>query len=100
MRELERRSTAILQGAAALRAIVTGEVDGELAFDPPPLSELNAALTQLVQLGFADMAIPAGRLPCVEPAVLAATEALGQVGGDSSATIEAQSLFVAFLIGG
>lgn len=99
-RVLQIHGTAILQGAAQLGALVNGQVNGELVFNPPPLVSLTVQLQTLLQNGFHDWPIPSGRLACVEPAVQAGIEALAGVAGSSAAIIESQALLAAFITTG
>ena len=99
--ELKVRGAAILQGIWRLQALVTGEVDGEVVFDPSPLESITAEVQALVQAGVeGDFYIPAGRLPCVIPAFEDAANTLASVGTDGSQTLAASFSFVAFLRGG
>jgi hypothetical protein len=101
--QLRVRGAAILQGAARLSALITGEIDGKVVFDPPPLVQITASLNGVVQAGadgelFAD--VPKGRLLCVIPAMQEAVKALGSVGAEATGTIEAQVMFASVFTGG
>lgn len=101
--ELRVRGAAILQGGAKLSALITGEIDGEVVFDPAPLAQITASLDGVIKAGvdgdlFAN--VPKGRLVCVIPAFQEAIKALGNVGTEVSGTIEAQAMFGAFLTTG
>jgi len=101
--ELRLRGAAILQGTARLSALVTGEIEGEVVFDPSPLVQIQASLKGVVDAGvegelFAN--VPKGRLLCVIPAFQEAIEALGGVAGEVGGTIEAQAMFASFITTG
>lgn len=102
--ELRVRGAAVLQGAARLSALITGEIDGKVVFDPAPLAQITASLNGVVQAGaegelFAD--VPKGRLLCVIPAMQEAVKALASVGTEAQATIEGQVMFASvFQAGG
>ncbi len=103
MGELRVRGIAILQGTAKLGALITGEIDGEVVFDPAPLAQLTGSLNGIVSAGaegslFAD--VPKGKILCVIPAMQAAVEALGSVGAEASGTIQAQAMFASFITTG
>jgi len=91
---LERRATAILQGAAQLDLLITGKSGGQVLFNPAPLSVVTTVLQQIV--GSIDtLSIPEGRRACVEPAVQAAVGALADSALSAANTIEAQTQFAA-----
>ncbi len=101
--ELRVRGAAVLQGAARLSALITGEVDGKVVFDPAPLAQITASLNGVVSAGvegdlFAN--VPKGRLLCVIPAMQEAVKALASVGTEASATIEGQVMFASIFTGG
>jgi hypothetical protein len=92
--ELKTRGAAILQGAAKLSALVTGEVNGEVVFSPSPLADLSASMGGLVSAGVSgEFDIPAGRLPCVIPALQEAVSVLASAGTDLGVVISAQADF-------
>lgn len=96
---LRVRGVAILQGAANLSALVTGEVNGEVVFDPSPVANLTAEMQGVIDAGLsAEFEIPPGKIDCVIPALRASVEALADVGGSVSGTISAQAEFSAFLL--
>lgn len=81
-----------LQAAAQARALFSGEIDGEVVFEPSPVARLQASLQGFVSGGvdgFADLDIPTGRLPCLIPAFNDSLDALVDVGTDLSFTAEA-----------
>lgn len=101
--ELKVRGIAILQGFARLGALVTGEVDGKVVFDPSPVVEITGALQGVISAGvegdlFAN--VPKGRLLCVIPALQEAVKALGSVATETKGTLEAQASFAAFITTG
>lgn len=94
--ELKVRGAAILQGAAKLKALVNGEIDGQVVFDPAPLAGLQASMKGIVSAGasgdlFAD--VPKGRIACVIPAMTEAVNVLGKAAGEVGGTIQAQAMF-------
>ena len=101
--QLRVRGSAILQGTARLSALITGEIDGKVVFNPAPVAQITASLNTVVQAGvdgklFAD--VPKGRLLCVIPALQEAVKALASVGTEAQGTIEAQLMFSSVLTGG
>jgi hypothetical protein len=101
IKELRVRSIAILQGAARLRALIDGRIDGEVVFDPSPFARLRAEVEGLIEAGASgDIAIPPGRIACVVPAFQEAGRALAAIGAEGSATVSAQAELTAFLLGG
>jgi hypothetical protein len=101
IKELRVRAVAILQGTAKLKALVDGEIDGEVVFNPSPLANLTAEVQGLVSAGISgDIRIPAGRVACVIPAFEEAGKALVAVGSEGAATIRAQAEFSAFIFAG
>jgi modification target Cys-rich repeat protein len=96
MTELKTRGAAILQGAAKLSALVTGEVNGEVVFSPSPLADLSAQMGGLVSAGVeGEYDIPIGRLPCVIPALAEAVDVLADASTDLTGVIQAQVEFAA-----
>ena len=100
--QLRVRAAAILQGTARLSALITGEIDGKVVFDPAPVAQITAELNAVVKLGvegelFAN--VPKGRLLCVIPAMQEAVKALASVGTEAAGTIEAQVMFGTVLTG-
>jgi hypothetical protein len=89
-----------LQAAAQARALVDGEVNGEVVFDPSPVARLTGSLQGFVDGGvdgFAELDIPVGRINCVIPAFAEAISALGDAGGDLSFTAQASVELFAFV---
>lgn len=97
MQQLERRVPAIVQGAHRLGVLVAGEVDGVVLFDPAPTVAVVASISQLVSMGIEGLGIPSARAPCVLPALQAAVKALAEVATTGQDTLQAQSVFVAFV---
>jgi hypothetical protein len=94
--ELKVRGAAILQGAAKLQALITGEVDGEVVFSPSPLADLTASFEGLISAGVSgELNIPAGRLPCIIPAAEEAASVLASAGTEMQGVIEGQLEFAA-----
>ena len=101
--ELKVRGAAILQGAAKLKALVNGEIDGEVVFDPAPLAGLTASMQGIVSAGVSGdlfAGLPKGRIICVLPAMQEAITALGKAGGEVGGTIQAQAMFATIFTGG
>jgi hypothetical protein len=99
--ELKVRGAAILQGFARLQALVTGEVNGEVVFDPSPVVAVTGEMEGLISAGVeGDFEIPAGRIACVIPAFEEAVDTLATVGTEATATLEAQASFAAVFTGG
>jgi modification target Cys-rich repeat protein len=100
---LEAKGVAILQGFTKYKALIDGEVNGEVVFDPSPLVTVTGELQAVVELGvegdlFAD--IPPGRLGCVIPAMEASVDMLADIGADAAANLEAQGSFATSLTSG
>lgn len=89
-----------LQAAAQAQALVSGEINGEVVFDPSPVARLQGSMEGFVSGGidgFAELDIPPGRIGCVIPAFTSAITALGDVGTDLSFTAQASVDLVAFI---
>lgn len=98
--ELRVRGTAILQGAARLSALVTGQVEGKAVFSPAPVVQITTSISGFVSGGvdgFANLDIPKGRLVCVVPAFEEAAVILGGIATRMQGTIDAQVKFAAVL---
>jgi modification target Cys-rich repeat protein len=99
--ELKARGIAILQGAANLQVLLTGELDGEVVFEVSPLQQLTDSIEGLISAGVeGDFDIPVGRLPCVIPAFEDSADALVGISTGFSGTVSAQADFAAFLTTG
>jgi modification target Cys-rich repeat protein len=99
--QLKVRAAAIVNGAARLSAVVTGKVDGQVVFDPPPLAELADTLRGFSSAdAIARLDIPVGRLVCIVPAFVQAGTALGKLGSSTLDTINAQAKFVSYITTG
>lgn len=98
MRELEIRAVAIVQGTTRLQALVTGEVNGEVVFQPAPLVSLQQQLEGIVEVGIEGrFELAPGRIACVIPAFRAALRALVDAGEDVQVTLAASAEFSAVL---
>jgi modification target Cys-rich repeat protein len=89
-----------LQAAAQARALIEGEIDGEVVFDPSPVARLTGSLEGFVSGGvdgFAELDIPPGRIACVIPAFSEAITALDDAGGDLLFTAQASVELFAFV---
>ena len=94
MTALRTRGGAILQGFAQLGAVVTGQVNGEVVFDPAPLVRITAEFERVIDVAASgDFDIAVGRLACVVPALQEAVSVLGSVATDTAGTLEAQASF-------
>jgi hypothetical protein len=97
--ELKTRGVAILQGAANLEVLLTGQVNGEVVFEVSPLAQLTTSIEGLISAGFeGGLDIPTGRLPCVLPAFQDSLTALGDVATGFSGTVSAQASFATFIL--
>lgn len=95
---LRTRGAAILQGFAQLGAVVTGEVNGEVVFDPAPVVRITSEFNRVIDLAASgEFNIAPGRIDCVIPALQEAVEVLGSVATDTSGTLAAQAKFSADL---
>lgn len=100
---LEARGVAILQGFTKYKALIDGEVNGEVVFDPSPLVAVTTELDGVIKAGvdgklFAD--IPTGRIACVIPAMEGSIDMLAKMGTDAEANLAAQAKFAGALTGG
>lgn len=99
--ELKVRGAAILQGAAQLKALVDGEVNGEVVFSPSPVVEVTGALEGLIDAGIeGDFDVPIAKIPCTIDAFKEAVPMLASIGTEATATISAQAKFGAIFTGG
>lgn len=101
--ELKVRGAAILQGFARYEALISGEVNGEVVFDPSPVVTVTSGLQGLVSAGvsgdlFAD--IPVFRAGCAFTALSASVTLLNEVRTNATATLTAQAEFADVLLGG
>lgn len=100
MSELQVRAVAILQGAARLQALVTGEVNGEVVFSPAPLAGIQGQLEGIIDAGIeGEFEIAPGRIACVIPAFRTAVSALVRASEDVQVTLAASAEFSAVLEG-
>ncbi|MCA9707717.1 MAG: hypothetical protein KDK70_17840 [Myxococcales bacterium] len=91
---LRVRGAAILQGFAQLSAIITGEVNGEVVFNPTPLARIQTGFTGVIDLAASgDLEIAPGRIACVIPALEEAAQILGSVATETGGTLAAQASF-------
>lgn len=91
---LRVRGAAILQGFAQLGAIVNGQVNGEVVFDPTPLARIQAQFSAVIDLAAAgEFDIAPGRIACVIPALNEAVEVMTSVATETGGTIAAQAEF-------
>jgi len=90
--ELRVRGTAILQGLARAQALFTGEVNGEVVFDPSPIVNISGQIQGLISAGFSgELEIAVGRLPCVLPAFQEAGQLMGEITGEFGASVALQA---------
>lgn len=100
MRTLEIRLVAIVQGTTRLRALVTGEVNGEVVFQPAPLVSLQQQLEGILEAGLEGrFELAPGRVACVLPAFRAALRGLVEAGEDVQVTLAASAELSAVLGG-
>jgi hypothetical protein len=99
--ELKTRGVAIIQGAAKYEALLTGEVNGTVVFDPSPLEGLQASVQGFANANaIAEFDIPVGKLACVVPAFQEAGRIAASLATDTAVTLQAQGDFVAAFSGG
>jgi modification target Cys-rich repeat protein len=103
MAALKVGGVAIVQGYSRLTALIDGEIDGQVVFDPSPLDQISASVEGLASASasgeiFAD--IPAGRVTCALDAFVDAGEMLVSIGSEAGASIAAQGDFVVSLTRG
>jgi hypothetical protein len=97
--ELRVRGVAILQGFARARALLDGQVNGEVVFDPAPFARVQAEFQGLVSAGLSgEFEIAPGRIDCVIPAIEEAVSVVGEIGGEFTTSVSAQASFAAFLV--
>lgn len=94
LNELKIRAAAILQGFAQLGALVNGQVNGQLVFDPPPVVRLQTEFQGVIDAAASgEFEIAPGRIDCVVPALREAVEVLASVATETGGTIQAQAEF-------
>lgn len=97
--ELRIRGVAILQGLANARALIDGEVNGEVVFNPAPIANLTGQISGLVSAGFSgELDIAVGRLPCVLPAFEEAVTLMAGIAGEFGGSFALQAEFGASLL--
>ncbi len=93
--ELKLRGAAIIQGAAKYEALLTGEVENEVVFNPSPVAQLRTSIQGLASANvIANFDIAPGKLPCVLPAFQEAGRIVAALGTDTTTTLAAQAEFV------
>ncbi len=95
---LKVNGVVMLQSFVKYKALIDGEVNGEVAFETPPVEAVIDSLNAVFQAGVEGNLIkdlPAGRLPCAFPAVEASVSMLGDIVADAGVTLAAQGKFVA-----
>ncbi|HLV21928.1 MAG TPA: hypothetical protein VKZ49_13635 [Polyangiaceae bacterium] len=100
---LRVHGTAMVESFTRFEALINGEVDGQVVFEPAPLVQITTQLNGVVEAGasgslFAD--IPAGRITCVIPAMEASVTMLGDLASETGTSLEAQASFAAAFTGG
>jgi hypothetical protein len=103
MSALKAEGAVMLKSFTKLRALIDGQIDGQVVFDPAPLVAISTQLSGMVQAGatgslFAD--IPKARLICVIPAMSESVTLLGNITSNAGASIQAKAGFVTFLTTG
>jgi len=97
--ELRVRGVAILQGLARAQALFSGEVNGEVVFDPSPILNIAGEIQGLISAGFSgELDIAIGRLPCVLPAFQEAGSIMGEITSEFGASVALQADFGASLL--
>ena len=97
MAALKVSGVAIVQGFSRMTALIDGEIDGQVVFNPSPLDQITASVETLAEASvdgeiFAD--IPAGRITCAIDAFVGAGVMLGSIGSQAATSIAAQGDFV------
>ena len=94
--ELRVRGAAIIQGLARAQALITGEVNGKVVFDPAPVLRLTSSIEGLISAGISgEFDVPAGRIQCVIPALEESVDILGSAVTDFGGSIAVQVDLVA-----
>lgn len=97
--ELRVRGVAILQGLANAQALFTGEVNGEVVFNPSPIVNIAGEIQGLISAGFSgELDIAVGRLPCVLPAFEEAATIMGRITSEFGGSVALQAEFGAALL--
>lgn len=97
--ELRVRGVAIIQGFARAQALLSGEVNGQVVFNPAPFVRVQNEFSALVSAGLSgEFEIAPGRIDCVLPAIEEAVDIVAEIGGEFSASVSAQASFAAFLV--
>ncbi len=97
--QLRVRGAAIVQGFARAKALIDGEIDGEVVFKPAPIAKLTAEVQGLISAGVSgDLEIASGRLPCVIPAFQEAGEVLAGVATEFGGSLALQADFTVSLL--
>lgn len=93
--EVKARGIAIVQGAARYEALFTGNVNGELVFDPSPAEALAESVEGFANVdAFARFDIPVLKAGCAVAAFGEAADILSGFATGTTATIQAQAAFV------
>jgi hypothetical protein len=93
--EVKARGIAIVQGAAKYEALFTGEVNGEVVFEPSPAAALTTSVQGFANASaFARFDIPAAKIPCAVTAFADAADIVGAFATETTATLQAQAAFV------
>jgi len=94
---LKANGAIMVESFTKYNALITGEVNGEVAFDPSPIEAVTVSLSGLASAGLdgslvADL--PVGRIDCAIPALTASVTMLGDITSNATATLAAQASFV------
>jgi hypothetical protein len=95
---LRLHGALMLQSFVQYKALIDGEVNGEVVFDPSPVAQVTASVRALAEAGVdGDLVadLPAGRLPCAAAAFVASGEILTEIASEATATLSAQAQFAA-----
>ena len=86
----------MLQSFVQYKALIDGEVNGEVVFDPSPVAQISASIGALASAGLEGELIadlPPGRLPCAAAAFEESVTILTGIVGEASGTLSAQAEF-------
>lgn len=100
---LKANGALMIESFTKYEALITGKVDGEVAFEVAPIDAVTASLETVIDAGVSGSLIadlPTGRLPCVIPALTDSVSILGKIGTEATATLAAQAKFAAAFSGG
>jgi hypothetical protein len=100
---LKVHGVAMLQGIARYQALFTGEVNGEVVFDPSPIASLTSEIKGMAKAsakGDIFAGIPTLRITCALDAFVDAGKMLVDLSSEAKANLEAQATFAGAVTGG